>query len=138
MLKQLMVLWILIVCANMASADEQNFLEEIESSARAWLGLNDEGRYAESWRNSSAHFQKKMTEADWLKKANEIRKPLGAMEARYIATAGQAKKLSGLPEGEYVVLQFYTTFKDRTLALETVTLAKEKDVVWRVADYAIK
>ncbi|WP_256250767.1 DUF4019 domain-containing protein [Nitrosomonas sp. Nm51] len=133
-----MALWILTLCVNLVSAEEQNFLEEIENSARAWLGLNDDGRYAESWRNSSPHFRGKMTESDWLKKAGDIRKPLGAMEARYIATASQAKKLSGLPEGEYVVLQFYTTFKDRTLALETVTLAKEKDATWRVADYAIK
>ncbi|SES88602.1 Protein of unknown function [Nitrosomonas marina] len=138
MLKQMVMLWMLMLIVSTVTASEQNFLEEIESSARAWLGLNDEGRYVESWKNSSEHFRNKMTESAWIKNAGEIRKPLGAMEARYIATAGQAKKLSGLPEGEYVVLQFYTTFKERTLALETVTLAKEKDAIWRVADYAIK
>ena len=66
----------------------------------------------------------------WYKKA--------AITARYIATAGATKSLSGFPDGEYVVLQFYTTFGENGLALETITLAKAKDDTWQIADYEAK
>ena len=138
MMKPFIVLLILFFCAGAAYATEKDILDEIESSARSWLALTDEGQYTESWRKASSHLQKKKSESEWIKTVGVIRKPLGSMEARYIATAGYAKGLSGFPEGEYVVVQFYTTFKARGLVMETITLAKEKDKTWRVADYAIK
>ena len=128
----------LLFFASLSFADDSVVLKAVESSARAWLALTDKEHYTDSWKTASLHFQKKRSEADWIKTAGKIRKPLGAMENRYIATAGYSKEPSGFPEGEYVVLQFYATFKNRTLALETVTLSKEKDSEWRVADYAIK
>jgi len=138
MLKRFVILWFLVCFANMANAAEQNILEATEGSARAWLGLNDEGRYEESWNTAASHFQQQFSESKWIAAAGEIRKPLGSRKDRYIATAAQATNLSGFPDGEYVVLQFYATFENQALALETVTLAKEKDAVWRVADYEIK
>lgn len=124
--------------ASLSFADDSAVLKAVESSARTWLALTDKEYYADSWKMASSQFQNKRSEADWIKTAGTIRKPLGAMENRYIATAGYSKEPSGFPEGEYVVLQFYATFKNRTLALETVTLSKEKDNEWRVADYVIK
>ncbi len=128
----------LLFFANLAFADDSAVLKAVENSARAWLVLTDEEHYADSWKMASAHFQNKRSEADWIKAAGTIRKPLGAMENRYIATAGYSKGPSGFPDGEYIVVQFYATFKNKTLALETITLSKEKDNEWRVADYAIK
>ena len=48
------------------------------------------------------------------------------------------QSLSGLPDGEYVVLQFYTTFAEKGLALETITLTKAQDDAWQIAAYEIK
>lgn len=132
------VVLMLFFFINQSFADDSAVLKAVENSARVWLAMTDKEHYADSWKTASPHFQHKRSEADWVKIAGTIRKPLGAMENRYIATAGYSKEPSGFPQGEYVVLQFYATFKNRTLALETVTLSKEKDGEWLVADYAIK
>jgi hypothetical protein len=129
---------LMLFFTGLSFADDSAVLKAVESSARTWLALTDKEHYADSWKTASSYFQHKKSEADWIKTAETIRKPLGAMENRYIATAGYSKEPSGFPEGEYVVVQFYATFKNRTLALETVTLSREKDSEWRVADYAVK
>ncbi len=138
MIKRFIVLLVLLFCTSAAYTAEEDILDKVESGARSWLALTDESRYTESWKKASSHFQKKRPESDWIKTIETIRKPLGSMEARYIASAGYSQGLSGFPDGEYVIIQFYTTFKRKGLVMETVTLAKDKDNTWRVADYVIK
>jgi uncharacterized protein YndB with AHSA1/START domain len=128
----------LLFFISLSFADDSVVLKAVESSARVWLAMTDKEHYADSWKTASPLFQHKRSETDWIKAAGTLRKPMGAMENRYIATAAYSKEPSGFPPGEYVVLQFYATFKNRTLALETVTLSKEKNGEWHVADYAIK
>ena len=138
MMKRLIVLLLLLLCTSAVHAQESNILEKVESSARAWLGLIDSGEYKESWENASPLFKEKTSEVAWVKSITAIRTPRGAMNARYIATAGSTKSLSGLPDGDYVVLQFYTTFAEKGLALETITLTKTQDDTWQIAAYEIK
>lgn len=138
MIKKIIALFFLLFCACSVHAEENDLIKDIENSARSWLALTDDGQYTESWKKASSHLRNKKTESAWIKTTEAIRKPLGPMDARYIATAGYRERLSGFPKGEYVVVQFYTTFKIKGLALETITLAKENDEVWRVVDYKIK
>ncbi|MCB1984900.1 MAG: DUF4019 domain-containing protein [Burkholderiales bacterium] len=138
MIKKIIALISLLICSCVVHAEGNDLIKDIENSARSWLALADEGQYTESWRKASQHLRNKKTETDWVKTIEAIRRPLGLKEARYIATAGYTEGLSGFPKGEYVVVQFYTTFKIKGLALETVTLAKENNGVWQVADYKIK
>lgn len=44
----------------------------------------------------------------------------------------------GAPDGEYVVVQFKTSFDKKAKAIETVTPMKDPDGQWRVAGYFIK
>jgi hypothetical protein len=46
--------------------------------------------------------------------------------------------LPGVPDGEYVVVQFDTSFEKKKTAIETVTPMKEPDGRWRVSGYFIK
>ncbi len=137
-MKKWFMLMLLLVCSNFAQADDSEVLKAVESAARSWFELVDDGKYKESWEMSSVLFKNKTPEADWLKSITGIRTPRGAMTARYLATAGVTKSISGFPDGEYVVLQFYTTFAEKGLAMETVTLAKTVENTWQMADYAIK
>lgn len=137
-LKQWFILLILFFGCNLAQADDSAILKAVESAARSWFELVDDGKYKASWEMSSALFKTKTPEAQWIKSITGIRTPRGAMTARYTATAGATKSISGFPDGEYVVLQFYTTFAEKGLAMETVTLAKTADNTWQIADYAIK
>lgn len=137
-MKRFMMLLLLLFCTSTGYAQENNILEKTENSARAWLKLVDGGDYKDSWENASPLFKGKTSEDAWIRSITAIRTPRGAINARYIATAGSTKSLSGFPDGDYVVLQFYTTFAEKGLALETITLAKAKDDSWQIADYEIK
>ncbi len=138
MIKRLMVSLLMFFCTSVVYAEENNILEKVESSARSWLGLVDSGKYKESWESSSPLFKTKTSESEWIKSITAIRMPRGAMSARYIATAGSTKSISGFPDGEYVVLQFYTTFIEKGLALEAITLTKAQNETWQVVQYSIK
>ncbi len=138
MKKQFVVLLLLFFCTSAIHASDSDILEQVESSARSWLELVDNGEYTKSWKSSSAVLQEIMSEADWVKSITTTRTQLGSAGARYIATAAQAKSLPKLPDGEYVVLQFYITFSNKGLAMETIALAKQQDGTWLVAEYTVK
>jgi hypothetical protein len=46
--------------------------------------------------------------------------------------------LPGAPDGDYVVIQFVTSFGNKKSAIETVTPMLEKDGSWRVSGYYIR
>ena len=138
MIKKLWLLGWLLMCATAVYADDRAVLVQVERSARDWLARVDEGNYQESWEQASTLLKSKTNQAEWVKSTTAIRSTRGKMTARYIATAGTTTSLSGFPDGEYIVLQFYTTFAPQSLALETITLIKAPNETWQIADYAMK
>jgi hypothetical protein len=60
------------------------------------------------------------------------------MLSRKTISQNHTKTLPGAPEGEYVVIQYKTSFKNKASAIETVTPALDKDGIWRVSGYYIK
>lgn len=138
MIKRITLLLLLFICTTSLYADESALLDKVESSARSWLELLDDGKFKQSWEHASPLFKAKTSESEWIKLIDPMRTPRGGITARYIATAASTKTLSGFPEGEYIVLQFYTTFVKKGLALETVTLAKARDETWQALEYSIK
>jgi hypothetical protein len=46
--------------------------------------------------------------------------------------------LPGAPDGEYVVIQYQSSFGKKNLAVETVTPMLDQDGVWRVSGYFIR
>jgi hypothetical protein len=64
--------------------------------------------------------------------------PLGAVISRSLKAKNFATSLPGAPDGEYVVIQFATSFENKTSAVETITPMMDKDGQWRVSGYYIK
>jgi hypothetical protein len=108
------------------------------SVAPAWLAQIDGGKYAASWKDASAYFRGAITEKGWSDALNSSRKPLGKLVSRKLASAQSASSLPGAPDGNYVVMQFSTSFNNKKEAVETVTFVQEKDGKWRAAGYYIK
>jgi hypothetical protein len=67
-----------------------------------------------------------------------VRKPLGSLVSRKLKSAKYTKTLPGAPDGEYVVLQFATSFTNKKEAVETITPMLDKDGKWKVSGYFIK
>jgi len=113
--------------------------EEIaQKSAEKWLVLVDAGKYAESWKTAAGYFQTAVTQDQWEHAIVAVRKPLGDLVSRKLKSAHYTKSLPGAPDGEYVVLQFDTSFANKKEAVETVTPMLDKDGKWKVSGYYIK
>jgi len=66
------------------------------------------------------------------------RQPLGSVLSRKLKTAQPQTHMPGAPDGQYLVLQFDTSFAEKKAAVETVTVGLEQDGVWRASGYYIK
>jgi len=108
------------------------------SAAQTWLTEIDNGDYAQSWQNASAFFQTAVTEEKWKTAMETVRKPLGDLVSRTLKSAQAMTKLPGAPDGQYVVMQFETSFANKKSAIETVTFMLEKDGQWKSTGYFIK
>jgi hypothetical protein len=108
------------------------------SSAEKWLRIIDEGKYAESWTDSAEFFRTAVTQEQWVQSLQGVRKPLGRLVSRTIKSKTYRTSLPGAPDGEYVVIEFSTSFEKKKSAVETVTPMKDKDGKWRVSGYYIK
>lgn len=106
--------------------------------AAPWLKLIDDGKYAESWTEAASFFKKEVNEKLWLQQLTKIRKPLGKNLSRKLVSKKYTTKLPEMPNGEYVILQFESSFENKKFAVETVTPMIEKTGEWKVSGYYIK
>ena len=108
------------------------------SAARQWLNLVDEGEYAQSWTEAAAYFKSAVKQEQWKQSLKAVRKPFGKLVSREVKTQSYRTSLPGAPDGQYVVIQFETSFENKKSAIETVTLMMDKGGKWRVSGYYIK
>jgi hypothetical protein len=109
-----------------------------QQSAQTWLALVDAGKYGQSWSEAAQLFKQAMTQAQWESAVKAARGPLGKLESRNLQSASYKRSLPGAPDGEYVVIQYATSFENKKSAIETITPMKDKGGVWRVSGYYIK
>ena len=109
-----------------------------KKASDTWLSMVDEGKYAESWQNTSSYFKNVIDADQWEKTLKSVRRPLGEMLSRKAISQFYTQTLPGAPDGEYVVIQYKSSFRDKASAIETVTPSLEKDGIWRVSGYYIK
>ena len=124
------------------SAGPQGKQEEAKKkavdAARTWLKLVDDGQYDASWNQGAQYFKKTINQKQWKQALQATRKPLGKTLSRKLKNASYMTSLPGAPDGEYVVIQFDTSFEQKKAAVETITPKLEKDGRWRVSGYFIK
>jgi Protein of unknown function (DUF4019) len=109
-----------------------------ESAALAWLGLIDAGNYAASWSSAASLFRQRVSESQWQSAAAGARASFGALKSRTLQSATPKSALPGAPDGQYVVLQFASSFEHKASATETVTPVMDTDGRWHVSGYFIK
>jgi hypothetical protein len=106
--------------------------------AENWLLLVDREKYGESWDEAASYFQGAVSKPQWQQSMEAVRRPLGKKISRTLKSKNYHTSLPGAPDGEYVVIQFQTSFEHKQSALETVTPMMDKDGHWRVSGYYIK
>ena len=109
-----------------------------QKAAEQWLALIDAGNYAESWKTAAAFFQTAVPQAEWEHTMVADRKPFGDLVWRKLKSATYTKSIPGAPDGEYVIVQFDTSFANKKEAVETITPMLDPDGQWKVSGYYIK
>ncbi|NJK54603.1 MAG: DUF4019 domain-containing protein [Pleurocapsa sp. SU_5_0] len=107
-------------------------------AAKSWLELVDSKKYAESWDKSAKYFQATISKEQWCSSLSALRNPLGQKLSRNVQSKQYQTSLPGVPDGEYVVIQFNTSFQYKSSAVETVTPMKDVSGKWSVSGYYIK
>jgi hypothetical protein len=125
-------------CLPALAADQELDTGPATAAASAWLALLDGQRYADTWDEASTLFRAATPKLQWETSAQSVRGPLGPVNSRKMRAANYARVLPGAPEGEYVVIQYDTSFANRPNSTETVTPSKEKDGTWKVSGYYIR
>ena len=128
----------LIVGAVNSVAAEPDKEKAAVSAAEKWLSLVDEGKYGESWKEAAEYFRNAVKPSQWEQSAQAARKPLGKLVSREVKSTNYKTSLPGAPDGEYVVIEFSTSFENKKSSIETVTPMMDKDGKWRVSGYYIK
>ncbi len=121
------------ICSDTISDEEEAVL-----AAENWVRLIDDGQYGESWEEASGYFKGVVKKEAWVKSIQPLRGPLGGVLMRKLKQYDLVTTLPGAPDGEYVVVQFETSFTNKEAAIETVTPMVDSDGVWRVSGYYIK
>src|ERR1700730_17766091 len=121
--------------AQDANADK---VAKAEAAALAWLALTDAGDYPRSWDQAAGFFQASVSKPNWIHAVGKARQPLGSLISRKVKSVTFTRSLPGMPDGEYVVIQYDTQLEHKDSALETVTPLLEKDGSWKVSGYYIK
>jgi hypothetical protein len=110
--------------------------DEAATSGQKWLALLDDQKYEDSWKQAGSMFRGEVSEEQWVASLKRFRDPLGSLLTRVSARVDFAKTLRGAPDGEYAIIHFTTSFKNKSDVTERLTLVKE-DGRWQVAAYAI-
>ena len=127
----------IVFCAT-ALAEQAGAEKAALAAAQSWLQLVDEGKYAESWHQAAEYFKNAITKEQWKQMIQAVREPLGKTVSRTLKAKQYTTTLPGAPDGEYVVIQFDSSFTNKKTAVETITPMLDQDGVWRVSGYYIK
>lgn len=134
----------LFVCFRNVQAQQTAGTESAEKeraaqqAAESWLAYADADEYAESWDGAAETFKAAIDKEKWEIALRSARAPLGKLVSRKLKTANYTTSLPGAADGEYVVLQYESSFENKKSAVETITPAFDKDGKWRVSGYYIK
>jgi hypothetical protein len=120
------------------SACSQDKKTVAEGAASNWLKLVDSGNYAQSWDDTGAVLKANVARDQWQEVLLRNRAPLGALISRKLRSAEYTTQLPGAPDGQYVVLEYESSFEHKNSAIETVTAMLDKDGKWRVCLYIVK
>lgn len=128
----------LLFIGNLAIAADSDKELAALAAAEKWLVVVDAEKYADSWKRAAALFKKSVQPDQWERSMRAARETLGGVVSRKMLAKFYTTALPGAPDGEYVVIQFDTSFKNKRSAVETVTPMMDEDGVWRVSGYYVK
>jgi hypothetical protein len=120
-----------------AVADHAEAEKKAAEAADAWLAMVDQGKYDRAWETTAGPYKKIVTQANCVQSLGDARKSYGEVKSRKLKAKKYMASLPGAPDGQYVVLQYETSFANKQSAVETITPMLD-DGQWKVSGYYVK
>ena len=110
-----------------------------QKASEEWLALVDAGKYGESWDAAAQAFKDAVSRQDWITQVSGARKPLGKLLSRKLTKSEPMKNPPKAPPGDYVGLQYQSSFEHVKSVVETVVpMLDHDDGKWRVSGYVVR
>lgn len=137
MRKMLVCLSLIVMVGSFGCSEKRNPEAEAKAfdATGPWLELVDQEMYAESWEKAAGLFKGAVTQKQWLRTMQAIRKPFGKNISRELRSVSYHTSLPGVPDGKYVVIKYKSSFESKRKAIETITPMLDNDGKWRVSGY---
>jgi len=103
-------------------------------AAASWLSTVDSGMYGRSWDETAGPFRSNMNKDLWVQTLHSLRDPVGRLVSREAQMTTYRSSMPGFPPGEYVVIQYSSSFEKRSSVIETVTVMLD-GAEWKVLIY---
>jgi Protein of unknown function (DUF4019) len=116
------------------SASEEAALK----ASQAWLDLVDSGKYDTSWEEAALYFKNSVKKEEWISTIKTVRDPFGKLSKRTFKSKQAVDSMPGAPDGDYVIIQYDSSFENKKSAIETVVPMLDKDGKWRVSGYFVR
>jgi len=111
---------------------------QAENQSRGFLKQLDQGQNDESWHAMSALFQAFNDQARWKTRQQVIRASYGPLISREFKNVSYRTTFSLSPDGEYVIVQFRSSYQNKSESIETVVLDCSSGPACSVREYIIQ
>src|SRR5215472_7197909 len=128
------VIWL----APARAVDRAEAAKAATAAAEQWLELVDQGKFNGSWLEASTYFRNVTTKQQLKQQVSVWRSALGSVVSRRLRTVQYLTTMPGAPDGEYVMIQYDTSFTHKKSAVEVVVPMIDADGKWRVSEYSIR
>ena len=112
--------------------------EQLREGADNYLELLDQGRYAEAWQAMSPIYRAIEPQAQWHNRQQAIRDAYGALEFRDLVRVEFRDHYTLSPDGQYIIVQFKTSFQNKTATRETVVIDCSTSTECSIREYIIR
>jgi len=112
-----------LLAAGQAQAQQSPSLDGAVAAATRWAAQADSSQADAMWKSSGQIMQKSVSEADWAKYLDNVKKTLGATQGRDWVQIGRVDNPQGLPPGQYLNVVFVARHANAP-AVETVSLTQ--------------
>ncbi len=133
------IVFVVIIAISVLAASSWAAKTEKEKAAVAvagkWLALIDTGKYSDSWRDANEYFKKSVKQDPWENTVRSVRRTTGKMISRKLKNKIDKKPSPGEPQGQYIIVQYSTSFQNKKSATEEVVTTLDKDGRWKVSGY---
>lgn len=103
-----------------------------------WLAHLDHHEYQQSWHTAAPYLQRAIPAPQWTQTLVAHREPFGKVIQRQHSMTEYKGTLPGVPNGQYAIAHFLTSFEKKDQALETVVMTLESNGAWKAIGYTIK